>query len=41
MQARAAQNLAYMNHMLIHFIKGMQLAIIPPLATLFSQNSIP
>jgi len=28
------------NQMLIHFIKGMQVAIIQPLAKLFTQNSI-
>jgi len=27
-------------HMFIHFIKGMQVAIIPPSATLFTHNSI-
>jgi len=26
--------------MFIHFIKGMQVAIIPPLVTPFTQNSI-
>jgi len=38
---RATQELAHVNHhMFIHFIKGMQVAIIPPLATPFTHSSL-
>ena len=38
---RATQDLAHVNHpMFIHLIKGIQVAIIPPLTMLFSRNSI-
>jgi len=34
---RAAQDLAHLtHHIFIHFVKGRQVATIPPLATLFS-----